>query len=248
MRPEDDTDIAPQFKLESGQYTVAGTVWEDKDEGDETGPDNYRVGNGIKDEGENTLANVKVTLMEVLEDGTKQIAKLYHGQDGIGEEGLNAQVYTDKNGNYSFATPEGASDEFAGKYSIPAGYKYELKFTYGNDNEDSKKVTTLAPGDEISIEKSIETNGARSARNYKSTIINNANTTLYDYFKDEEANVNDKWHLDTPDNYSVAIDNMSERLTVDEDLHYVNYNEATYETEEGQIGPKAWLLSEGGIE
>lgn len=29
---------------------------------------------------------------------------------------------------------------------------------------------------------------------------------------------------------------------------YVNYNEAAYETEEGQIGPKAWLLSEGGIE
>lgn len=220
MRPEDDTDIAPQFKLELGQYTIAGTVWEDKDEGDETGYNNYRVGNGIKDEGENTLANVKVTLWEVPEDGEPQIAKLYHAQD---EDGKDAVVYTDKNGNYSFATPLEANGETA--YSIPAGYKYELKFTYGNDNEDSKKVTTLAPGDEISIEKSIETNGARSARNYKSTIINNANTTLYDYFKDEEANVNDKWHLDTPDNYSVAIDNMSERLTVDEDLYYGNFNE-----------------------
>ena len=222
-QPEDDTDIAPPFKLASdAPYTVAGTVWEDKDEGDETGPNNYRVGNGIKDEGENTLANVKVTLMEVLEDGTKQNVKLYHGLSGIGEEGIDAKVYTDKNGNYSFVTPIGSSDEFAGKYSLPAGHKYELKFTYGN--KEGEKITTLASGNEISTEE-IEKNGAISARNYKSTIINNANTTVYNYFKNEASNVNDKWHLYTPDNYSVAIDNTEERLTVDEDLYYGNFNE-----------------------
>lgn len=218
-QPEDDTDIAPPFKLEPGQYTIAGTVWEDKDEGEETGPDNYRLGNGIKDEGENTLANVKVTLMEVLEDGTKQNVKLYHGLSGISEEGIDAEVYTDKNGNYSFVTPIGSSDEFAGKYSLPAGHKYELKFTYGN--EDNANATTTALGENTSIEN----NGARSARNYKSTIINNANTTVYNYFKNEASNVNDKWHLYTSDNYSIAIDNMAERLNVDEDLYYGNFDE-----------------------
>lgn len=219
-QPEDDTDIAPPFKLDtSNPYTIAGTVWEDKDEGTETGPNNYRVGNGIKDEGDNTLANVKVTLMEVLEDGTKQKAKLYHGLGGVSEEGIDAEVKTDENGNYSFATPIGARDEFAGKYSIPAGYKYELKFTYGN--EDLTNATTTALGGNTSIEN----NGARSARNYKSTIISNANTTLYNYFKDEVANVNDKWHLYTSDNYSIAIDNMAERLNVDEDLYYGNFDE-----------------------
>lgn len=215
-QPEDDTDIAPELCITPNSYTVAGTVWEDKDEGTEIGTNNYRVGNGIKDEGENTLANVKVTLMEILEDGTKRIAKLYHAQD---EDGINAEVYTDKNGNYSFATPIGASEEFAGKYSIPAGYKYELKFTYGN--EEIENATTVALGENTSI----ETNGARSARNYKSTIINNANTTLYNYFNDEAANVNDKWHLYTSDNYSVAIDDMEERKKVDEDLYYGNFDE-----------------------
>lgn len=220
-QPEDDTDIAPPFKLEPGPYTIGGTVWEDKDIdiGTETEANTYRIGNGIKDEGDNTLANVKVTLMEVLEDGTKQKAKLYHGLGGASEEGIDAEVKTDENGNYSFATPIGASDEFAGKYSLPAGHKYELKFTYGN--EDLTNATTTALGGNTSIEN----NGARSARDYKSTIISNANTTLYNYFKDEVANVNDKWHLDTSDNYSIAIDNMAERLNVDEDLYYGNFDE-----------------------
>jgi len=205
---EDDTDFAPAFVLcESEEAkTLAGTIWEDRDEDNGNGPDNERLGDGQDDgDAEKKVDNVKIELYNL--DGT--LATLY---DDSGNE-KPAVDYSENGGNYAF---EG----------VVTG-EYFVKYTYG-DNEEELKITEL----DISIgATTMDGTTEVNARNYKSTIITDdkiASIMKKDYtaFSDDEK----KWHITHEDGYSVAVDNMLDRLSI-EDLVYENFKTVDMDTE-----------------
>ena len=115
----------------------------------------------------------------------------------VSGESKDAITYTDANGNYSLD-------------GVVTG-EYFLKFTYGNETE---KVSTIK-------EKPV------NARNYKSTII--TDNAIKDILSKEYAQFSETekmWHITHTDGYSVAVDNMKDRLKV-EDLTYSNFEKGT---------------------
>ena len=102
---EDDTDSATSLKLElKNARSIVGTVFVDNAT---VNKDNERLGNGIYDNGEATVAGVKVRLDEIGKDDSS-----YDG------ERISKEVTTDENGNFKI---EGY---------IPGNYN--LTYTWGN--------------------------------------------------------------------------------------------------------------------
>ena len=217
-KPEDDTDIAPSFVLvkdPNGSKILAGTVWEDTDPTEST-ENNERLGNGYIDNTEKNIQNVKVELYNI--DGTR--ANLY-GYDENSKTVItrDAVVTTNNNGEYSL------DDVVTGEYFI--------RFTYG-DNKDIqttyyKKAETgdaqqktekeLQEITQINAENKVSVN----ARNYKSTTISDEKIKEIMNKNYNDSGFDKKWHINHTDNYSVAVDNMLDRLAI-EDLKNSNYN------------------------
>ena len=198
---EDDTDKAPSFLLmkDPNYKTMSGIVYEDT-QTTESREDNERLGNGQKEGTEKGVANVKV---ELLDAETGEPAYVYY-KDSSTESGANKKIavaYTDENGNYSL----GKADESG----VIVG-NYIIKYTYGND------TTELANG-ATTIDGSTYIN----ARNYKSTIITDANVKNV-----MQGNNSNTWYLDMDSSVdtSIAVDDLKERLTINS-LKYDNYNE-----------------------
>lgn len=102
---EDDTDAATSLKLElKNARSIVGTVFVDNAT---VNKDNERLGNGVYDNGEATVAGVKVRLDEIGKDDSS-----YDG------ERISKEVTTDENGNFKI---EGY---------IPGNYN--LIYTWGN--------------------------------------------------------------------------------------------------------------------
>lgn len=102
---EDDTDAATSLKLElKNARSIVGTVFVDNAT---VNKDNERLGNGVYDNGETTVAGVKVRLDEIGKDDSS-----YDG------ERISKEVTTDENGNFKI---EGY---------IPGNYN--LTYTWGN--------------------------------------------------------------------------------------------------------------------
>lgn len=102
---EDDTDSAASLKLElKNARSIIGTVFVDNAT---VNKDNERLGNGVYDNGEATVAGVKVRLDEIGKDDSS-----YDG------ERISKEVTTDENGNFKI---EGY---------IPGNYN--LTYTWGN--------------------------------------------------------------------------------------------------------------------
>lgn len=102
---EDDTDSATSLKLElKNARSIVGTVFVDNAT---VNKDNERLGNGVYDNGEATVAGVKVKLDEIGKDDSS-----YDG------ERISKEVTTDENGNFKI---EGY---------IPGNYN--LTYTWGN--------------------------------------------------------------------------------------------------------------------
>lgn len=102
---EDDTDAATSLKLElKNARSIIGTVFVDNAT---VNKDNERLGNGVYDNGEATVAGVKVRLDEIGKDDSS-----YDG------ERISKEVTTDENGNFKI---EGY---------IPGNYN--LTYTWGN--------------------------------------------------------------------------------------------------------------------
>ncbi len=168
---EDDTTIAPTIVFTTGNETqtyLSGTVYEDKPEEDKL-KENERVGNGIFDENESVMANVKVELLLVPVDAnemydstmardnitskhTYEVSKLYK-TDSSGKQPLieEAVTYTDENGNYTF---EGIVAD-----------NYVIRYTYGENISGEGKSTLIYNNGTQVKEEPIK------AREYKSTII-----------------------------------------------------------------------------
>ena len=235
---EDDEDIAPPFILELPQPVIVekqltGIVYEDTDI-DESNDE--RIGNGKYDANEVGIDNVKVELYNI--DGTR--ANIYrYDQDGNILSATDAVTYTKDGGKYGFAGVEKG--------------EYFIKFTYGNDTRDETTTTYYkrvedAEGNIIDIQENTEKelpNGATkmeyptndtvviNARNYKSTTIEDSKiidsdtgSTLKTLLKKEYTEYTEKekqWPVTHTEGYSVAVDNMLDRLDI-EDLKNDNYN------------------------
>ncbi len=146
---EDDTDSAPSFILHvKNPRVISGTVWEDSAIAKKlklNGYDKEIIGDGVYEENENTIGNVKVELLKIEgtnSDGTNvyTLAKLY--EDNTEKPVKDATMTTGKDGKYEF---DGV---------IPG--EYVLRFTYG----DNSAIYTTS-GEEVDQIK---------AEDYKSTI------------------------------------------------------------------------------
>ena len=166
---EDDTTIAPTIVFTIGSQTsISGTVFEDKPE-EEKLAENQRLGNGIYDDGESVMSNVKVELLlvpvganemydstmardNVTSKHTYEVSKLYK-TDSTGKQPLieDAVTWTDENGNYTF---EGVVAD-----------NYVIRYTYGeNISGEGKSTLIFNNGTQVK-------NDPIKAREYKSTII-----------------------------------------------------------------------------
>ena len=209
---EDDTDLAPTFKLQADENykIISGTVFEDS-QTEESKKTNERLGNGIKDTGENPVEHVKVDLLKVNdEDGSTQIADLYYIENGEAKT-KQATTYTDENGHYEF----GNNDKEKGKLLGIVVDNYILKYTYGgSDNEDEKSLIVYQKKNE---DGTVETKkDSIDARNYKSTIISdkaNVKTIMKRNTNDNAEQSDLLWHLTTDENLSIAVDDI-------DDLHW----------------------------
>ena len=162
---------------------------------DESGNGNERLGNGKIDDREKNVENVRVELYNL--NGER--AKLYDNSTKLLNK--DAIVYTEPDGSYKL---EG----------VVTG-EYYLKFSYGDDTTKLKHEATTMDGGTTKV----------NARNYKSTIITddkikNVLKKDYENFSEEEK----KWHITHSDGYSVAVDDMKERVKIP-DLQYSNFNE-----------------------
>jgi hypothetical protein len=209
---EDDTNVLPGFKLTvENARALAGTVWEDDTTYDATNEngrlENGRLGDGILDSDENKVANVKVELLEVDENGNIKtdssgnavIATLYNYENKKTVES-KAVTYTDTDGKYTFT-------------GVATG-KYVVRFTYG--------TTTDSAGNTITT----EINGtAVDAREYKSTILKEG-SKVYTIIQKGKENLN--WYLEESTKYSDAVDNTTQRADLDDDeLNNSNYGTGT---------------------
>ena len=197
---EDDTDEAPIFKLNVNRDNkfVSGTIWEDTQTTDSKNK-NERLGDGVKDNNENNVKNVRVELLRADSNGNVM-------KDGSGNE-VKADLYTIENGRAVTKSAVTYSDD-SGHYSfegIVTDY-YVLKYTYGDDTSVLSNGPTMINGNVI------------NARNYKSTIV-----TVDPVKSAVDGNKNDKWHLTLRDNASIAVDDLDNRLSISS-LQYNNFN------------------------
>lgn len=203
---EDDTDIAPTFRLnKNDEYKIiSGTVWEDTDADNTYGE---RLGNGVKDGSERGVANVKVELLKAYDEGeiSDEVVQIYRIENGQAVT-YDAVTYTDSNGDYNF---EGIVTD-----------NYVLKFTYGDADKGTGLINNGGSFSEHSIRASTINGNSINARNYKSTII--TQDPIKAVFKDD--NGDDKWHLTLPNNSSIAIDDLDDRLSIPS-LQYSNFND-----------------------
>ena len=200
---EDDTDRAPSFLLmkDPNYKTMSGIVYEDM-QTTESKNNNERLGNGQKEGNEKGVENVRV---ELLDADTGETAYLYY-KDTSTETSSNrkpAVTYTDANGNYSFGDGETCGVVVD---------NYIIKYTYGNADKGTDGNGHIIG--ETKIEGNII-----NARNYKSTIITEANVKSAMQGSDS-----DTWHLYMSEGVdtSVAADDLKERLAI-ETLKYGNY-------------------------
>lgn len=185
---EDDTDSAPAFvvKVVNGR-TISGTVWEDSAIAEKlaaSGYDKERIGDGILQDSENKVQNVKVELLSVGDDvdlgsanlltNNFNVATLYKVND-------SRQPYTEE-AVYG-ATGTNGYYEFNGV--VPG--RYIIRYTYGNNS-------IICDTDGNAIE-TIE------AKNYKSTIYRGGNKTAAE-------SMDNFWYRDSQERLSDAKDEV----------------------------------------
>ena len=235
---ENDTTIAPTFKLSKGTQTeLSGIVYEDSPKESTpikiSGNNIYeRVGDGIYNN-ENVMANVLVELLSVPmengqydsdtartgENGRQEydVAKLY--QENKTTQGETSKVlartYTNEKGEYKF---EGLT---AGNYVIKYTYGKNMKDVDENGQEKGtiRSATAIYTSDGKTKLKEIE------AREYKSTVITSGEISNAMNITDGKAHLNGdySWFLKNPETrYSDAVDDVEYRANLEKEAK-VNY-------------------------
>ena len=235
---ENDTTIAPTFKLSKGTQTeLSGIVYEDSPKESTpikiSGNNIYeRVGDGIYNN-ENVMANVLVELLSVPmengqydsdtartgENGRQEydVAKLY--QENKTTQGETSKVlartYTNEKGEYKF---EGLT---AGNYVIKYTYGKNMKDVdeNGQEKETIRSATAIYTSDGKTKLKEIE------AREYKSTVITSGEISNAMNITDGKAHLNGdySWFLKSPETrYSDAVDDVEYRANLEKEAK-INY-------------------------
>ena len=235
---ENDTTIAPTFKLSKGTQTeLSGIVYEDSPKQSTPikidGNDIYeRVGDGIYNN-ENVMANVLVELLSVPmengqydsdtartgENGRQEydVAKLY--QENKTTQGETSKVlartYTNEKGEYKF---EGLT---AGDYVIKYTYGKNMKDVDENGQEKGtiRSATAIYTSDGKTKLKEIE------AREYKSTVITSGEISNAMNITNGKAHLNGdySWFLKSPETrYSDAVDDVEYRANLEKEAK-INY-------------------------
>ena len=235
---ENDTTIAPTFKLSKGTQTeLSGIVYEDSPKESTpikiSGNNIYeRVGDGIYNN-ENVMANVLVELLSVpMENGqydsdtartgengqqAYDVAKLY--QENKTTQGESSKVlartYTNEKGEYKF---EGLT---AGNYVIKYTYGKNMKDVDENGQEKGtiRSATAIYTSDGKTKLKEIE------AREYKSTVITSGEISNAMNITDGKAHLNGdySWFLKSPETrYSDVVDDVEYRANLEKEAK-VNY-------------------------
>ena len=235
---ENDTTIAPTFKLSKGTQTeLSGIVYEDSPKESTpikiSGNNIYeRVGDGIYNN-ENVMANVLVELLSVpMENGQYDsdtartgenerqeydVAKLYQeNKTNQGETSkVLARTYTNEKGEYKF---EGLT---AGNYVIKYTYGKNMKDVDENGQEKGtiRSATAIYTSDGKTKLKEIE------AREYKSTVITSGEISNAMNITDGKAHLNGdySWFLKSPETrYSDAVDDVEYRANLEKEAK-INY-------------------------
>ena len=235
---ENDTTIAPTFKLSKGTQTeLSGIVYEDSPKESTSikidGNDIYeRVGDGIYNN-ENVMANVLVELLSVPMENSQydsdtartgenerqeyDVAKLY--QENKTTQGESSKVlartYTNEKGEYKF---EGLT---AGNYVIKYTYGKNMKDVdeNGQEKETIRSATAIYTSDGKTKLKEIE------AREYKSTVITSGEISNAMNITDGKAHLNGdySWFLKSPETrYSDAVDDVEYRANLEKEAK-INY-------------------------
>ena len=236
---ENDTTIAPTFKLSKGTQTeLSGIVYEDSPKESTPikidGNDIYeRVGDGIYNN-ENVMANVLVEILSVPKNEEGQydsdtartgengqqaydVAKLY--QENKTTQGETSKVlartYTNEKGEYKF---EGLT---AGDYVIKYTYGKNMKDVdeNGQEKETIRSATAIYTSDGKTKLKEIE------AREYKSTVITSGEISNAMNITDGKAHLNGdySWFLKSPETrYSDAVDDVEYRANLEKEAK-INY-------------------------
>ena len=240
---EDDTDSAPDFKLQVREgRVISGTVWEDEAVADmlenagitstDGKPLRERIGNGIYDPDPNVVRDVKVDLIslegEPNGEGTSNTLGAANLQGEIGTPGSDSTIAN----LYKVETlptlkgevvPATVNTDGEGNYEfkgvIPG--KYLLRFTYGNNS------VIITPDGEKKIE---------DVDLYKSTIYrgnrpDNEATAASDtdyWYRNETSDVGAQRFSDARDEIGVRektgekYDIISSRLNLEDTYYYEN--------------------------
>lgn len=238
---ENDTTMAPTFKLSKGTQTVlSGVVYEDSPEQStaieigENGDIYERVGDGKYDsKNENVMANVLVEILEVKVDSEGKcdsdtartgensqqvydVAKLYQeSKTTKGQESdVLARTYTNRNGEYTF---EGL---VAGNYVIKYTYGKNMKDldeNNGHEKETIRDATAIYTSDGSTKLKDIE------AREYKSTVITSPDIKTAMNITENDGGIahlngDYSWFLRNPsERYSDAVDDVEYRANLEKE-------------------------------
>lgn len=197
-------DVKNEWRYEEELILVmklGGKVWDDTNRTIDKHADSLE--NGIIDEGEPGINNVKVTIYRALADKTSgQIVQRLDGVYAYDENNLVTRVdnytYTDSNGNWSFgavSVPAFVGNEkelYGDKYAVT----YDVEFEYDGQTYEPTEFLSTA-GDKAS-----SYTGANNSNNMFSKIANRWRT-----FIDSSTSERDKFLYD-----SMAIDKMEDRV------------------------------------
>lgn len=197
---EDDTEVAPAFKLQAGkERAISGTVFEDADADNTTGEGQERLGNGKFDTSENVVKGVTVRLVELDEKGN--IALDDNGNEKVAtySNGDLVITETDGHGNYTLGYYDSTNKKYVGV--LPG--KYKIQYIYENEDQILRQSGELVKA-------------LSDVNEYKSTII--TSEVIKKAIRNESIEYNektynsDKWYIiSEPDRYSDAIDDINQR-------------------------------------
>ncbi len=221
---EDDTDVAPGLSFaRKTSKVISGLVYEDSTNlGAELKTGEERKGNGIYDNGEKTLSNVDVQIIDCNGNNTTKLYNL----DGAGNVIItDAKYMTGNNGEFSFTG------------LVPG--KYRVQYIYGR--YDGSTQTKIDDNIEVTTEsyKSTIVNADRFR-----TLIDNG----YIDYDSSDPNALWYWYQKADNfNYSSAVDDYSRREMINSNLSTINYNTKTNYENKTDSPENHYMIANTGV-
>ena len=184
---------------------ISGTVFEDN-QTSKSQEEGTILGNGIYNNGENQVKDVKV---ELLESDKKTVAKLYKKNDREGVKSRLAETTSIINGVYQFD-------------GVVPGHYY-VRFTYGDGTQQIVGEYNKDNGVPVYINeyKSTIINTNENGNKIKNAIDFWENNTYRDFenLSEQQKKEIGQWYNNLNDKYSTAIDDMDKRHKSDEYIY-----------------------------